>query len=177
MRPGLPNAPPWPGCPRYLRVNTPRALDELQAMLGQGACHHSARRGVETAPCRSPGCRPVPLPGSSPTAASSSRGTPVPSWWPRSGRGASACASSTSAPVPAARPLHLAAMMQGKGRLLAMDVEEWKLENPAACCRAGASTTRRPGHHQQQDRQAPQGARGSVCCWTCPACLGASSAT
>ena len=27
------------------------------------------------------------------------------------------------------KTLHIAAMMEGKGRLLAMDVEEWKLEN------------------------------------------------
>ena len=94
---------------------------------GQGACHHSARRGVETAlqvtsdaalfrtQAFADGCfraagRRLQLVAAALDVAPGMRVI-------------DACAGAGG------KTLHLAAMMQGRGRLLAMDVEEWKLEN------------------------------------------------
>ena len=73
------------------------------------------------------------------------------------------------------KTLHLAAMMEGKGRLLAMDVEEWKLENLK-------QRARRAGAHNVETRVITSSKTVKrlkevriACCWTCPAPASACS--
>ena len=128
--PGRPSVPPWPGCPSVTCGPTPRAPGTSCKPSWPRACHHSARRrsgdrlaGTSDAAlfrtqAFADGCFEGAAGCRFQLVAAASTSSP-------------ACGSSTPAPCRRQDPApgrHDA----GQGRPLAMDVEEWKLENLAA---------------------------------------------